>query len=123
MISEPAGTLGWVPHELTDIDAISPGNTMLTAQAVASPARQGIGRFFIIHLTAARTRPAAVPQSAAPVNAITAWSANGSWLFYQGHGERLQALQVATAKVKSFTAPCCNYGAELGAMLTLPSSP
>jgi hypothetical protein len=119
----PAGTLGWVPNELTDVDAISPGNTALTAQAIASPARHGIGPFFIIHLTAARPPPAAVPESAAPVNAITTWSPDGSWLFYQGPGERLQALQVATGKVKSFTAPCCNYGAELGAMLTLPSSP
>jgi hypothetical protein len=80
----PAGTLGWVPNELTDVDAISPGNTMLAAQAAARPARHGIGRFFIVHFTGARTLPAAVPGSAATVNAITAWSADGSWLFYQG---------------------------------------
>jgi hypothetical protein len=119
----PAGTLGWIPNQQTDMDAISPGNTMLAVQAAARPARHGVGRFFIVHLSGARTLPAAVPRSAAPVNALTAWSADGSWLFYQGPGERLQALQVATGKVKSFTAPCCNYGAVLGAMFTLPSSP
>jgi hypothetical protein len=119
----PPGTLGWVPHTFAAVNAISPGNTIIAAQAASRPARNGSGRFFLLSLPGSQRRPTVVPLSAAPVNADTAWAAGGSWLFYQGPGGRLRALQVATGTVRSFKAPCCDYAAEYGGMFTVPSPP
>ncbi len=117
----PPGTLGWVPHTFAAVNAISPGDTIIAAQAASPPGRNGSGRLFVLSLTGSQKRPAVVPLSAAPVNADTAWAADGSWLFYEGPGGRLLALRVATGTVKSFKAPCCDYAAEYGGMFTIPN--
>jgi hypothetical protein len=121
----PPGTLGWTPRVWPGgVGAISPLNTMIAAQAATRPARKASAELFILRLAGARKRLAAVPQSAAPARASMAWSAGGSWLFYQGPGGRLRALQVATGKIETFGTPtppegCCQYQA----MFPVPKSP
>ena len=121
----PPGTLGWTPSGPNGVvDAISPANTMIVAQAAIRPARKATAELFILRLASARKRPAAVPQSAAPVTTLMTWSPSGSWLLYQGPGGRLRALRVATGKTVTFSVPCCRYeGTPYDAMFTVPGSP
>jgi hypothetical protein len=116
----PAGTAGWVQSGIYGIgmdNAISPRNTMIAAEAVTSP-RQGQTRLFVLRLAGAHSTATPVPSSAAFMTAMTTWSADGSWLFYQGPGEQLWAYQAATGKARRSLAPCCQYNA----MIAIPSS-
>ena len=106
---KPPGTAGWMPPGLFTAQAIAPQDRMIAAYAATRPLGQGQGRLFVIRLTGATSRPVAVPSSAARLDPRTAWSADGSWLFYQGPGQRLWAYQVSSRKTRASRTPCCLY--------------
>ncbi len=107
----PPGTSGWVPsqHDYWSASAISPSGALLAAKAVIPPDGNGISREFVLRLSGSDRRATAVPFSAAILLSVTAWSADGSWLFYQGPGERMWAYQLRTGKVRSSRTRCCQY--------------
>lgn len=107
----PVGTAGWLASHggFIDASAIAPTGSMIAASAVIHPASQGEVRVFVLRLAGRNHRPVDVPSSTAFLWAATAWSANGSWLFYQGQSARLWAYQVATGQVRSSGIPCCQY--------------
>ncbi len=104
----PPGTAGWVPNGFGLVSAIRPGNRMIAAYAAVRPQGDGRTRLYVLRLSAHR-RVTAVPSSAAFLHARTGWSARGSWLLYQGPGTHLWAYQVTTGRVRSSSAPCCQY--------------
>jgi hypothetical protein len=115
----PAGTAGWVPNGFDLFSEISPGNQMIAAYAATQPQRKRQARLYVIRITSPSHRPRAVPSSAAPLFARTAWSAKDSWLLYQGPGGHLWAYQVTTGKVRASSTPCCQYTA----MAAVPNRP
>jgi hypothetical protein len=76
---------------------------------VTPPDSRGVAQVYMMHLTGPVARPVVVPSSAAFLLSVTAWSANGSWLFYQGPGTHLWGYQVSTGRVRSSATPCCQY--------------
>jgi len=110
----PPGTAGWTPRGFNTVSAISPGDQMIAAYALTGPARLGRVRLYVVrpggsgHVTV-------VPSSAALLAAHTAWSAKGSWLLYQGPGERLWAYQVSSGRTRKSTTPCCSYAVMVAA--------
>jgi hypothetical protein len=117
----PQGTLGWMPGESQSAleTAIAPGGTMLAAQAAISPARTGRTRLFVIHINRERMPPAVVPRSIAREGADTAWSIDGSRLFYQGPGTGLRAFRPTGGQSQTLGERCC----ESAAMVAIPSRP
>jgi hypothetical protein len=111
----PPGTAGWVPTGFNYVSAISPGNQMIAAYAATRPQGDGRVRLYVMRVTGPRGQARAVPSSAAPLYARTAWSAKGSWLLYQGPGAHLRAYQVTTGKVRASSTPCCLYTAMVAA--------
>jgi hypothetical protein len=105
----PAGTAGWIPFGFDVTHAIAPQDAMIAAYAATRPLGQGQDRLFVIHLTGAIRRPLPVPSSTARLYARTAWSADGSWLFYQGPRGRMWADQVSSGKIRASSTPCCPY--------------
>ncbi len=117
----PQGTAGWVRSGTYPIgmdNAISPRDTMIAAEAVTS-ARHGQARLLVLPLGSRHQKPAAVPSSAVLPTAMTTWSADGSWLFYQGPDGHLWAYQAATGRTRASDIPCCQYFA----MAAIPSPP
>ncbi len=114
----PAGTLGWVMSQFS-LDSGTAPRTMLAAQAAIAPARAGQARLFILRLGEKRASAIAVPDSTAPTYAKSAWSTNGSWLFYERSGERLGAFRPATrthpAQTRAMAVRCCQYAAMVSA--------
>jgi len=84
---------------------------MIAAYAATRPLGQGRVRLFVMRLTAGTHRPVPVPvpSSSAHLFARTAWSAHGSWLFYQGPGGHLWAYQVTSGKVAASGTACCQF--------------
>jgi hypothetical protein len=105
----PPGTAGWIPFEIGVTYAIAPGGRMIAAYAATRPLGRGQDRLYVMRLTDAAGQPLPVPSSAAVLYARTAWSADGSWLFYQGPRGRLWAFQVSSGRVRASTTPCCLY--------------
>jgi hypothetical protein len=105
----PPGTAGWMPFRIGVTHAIAPGGRMIAAYAATRPLGKGHDRLYVMRLAGATGRPMAVPSSAAVLNPSTAWSADGSWLFYQGPRSRLWAYQVSSGEVRASTTPCCAY--------------
>jgi hypothetical protein len=109
----PPGTTGWAPAHggnwAWSASEIAPSGQMMAAEAVVPPDTRGIARVFILHLTGRDTQATAVPSSAAFLLSVTAWSPDGSWLFYQGPGEQMWAYQVTTGQARSSTTTCCQY--------------
>lgn len=109
----PAGTIGWLPNRAGDdfwsFTHIAPLDRLMAAQAALPPAGRGIARVYVLRLTGRSAVPRRVPSSASFLLAATAWSRDGSWLFYQGPGGHLWAYQPATGRVRSSKTPCCNY--------------
>jgi hypothetical protein len=115
-VPAPAGTLGWVPRGFGPELAIAPGDHLLAAEAAVAPAAKGKVRVFVLRLgRIATVMP--VPSSIARLYAGTAWSLDGSRLFYQGPGQHLHALEVATGATQAFRLRCCQYAA----MVVVPS--
>jgi len=107
----PPGTLGWIPSHggYWSQSAIAPSGALMAAEAIIPPAGQGISREFVLHLSGRDRRATAVPSSAAFLLSVTAWSADSSWLFYEGPGQRMWAYQLATGDVRSSRTLCCQY--------------
>ena len=119
----PPGTTGWVPTHggnwAWSFSEIAPSGRMMAVEAVVPPESQGVTRVFTLQLTGRNTTATVVPSSAAFLLSVTAWSPDGSWLFYQGTGEQMWAYQVTTGQVRSSTATCCQYAV----MATISSPP
>jgi hypothetical protein len=105
----PVGTAGWMPFGFDVTYAIAPRDAMIAAYAATRPLGQGQDRLFVIPLTGATRRPVAVPSSTARLWPRTAWSATGSWLFYQGPSGHMWADQVSSGKIRAASTPCCPY--------------
>lgn len=105
----PPGTAGWMPPGIGATRAIAPGGRMFAAYAATPPLRGGQDRLFVLRLGGTAGAPRAVPSSAAVLIPKTAWSADGSWLFYQGPGGHLWAYQPSSGQVHASGAPCCGY--------------
>jgi hypothetical protein len=105
----PPGTAGWMPPGFDLTQAIAPGNPVIAAYAATRPLGHGQDRLYVVRLTGATRRPVAVPSSAAHLKPRTAWSADRSWLFYQGPGGHMWAYQVNSGKVRASSTPCCSY--------------
>lgn len=105
----PAGTVGWLPLGIGFSKAISPGGRLIAAYAATLPPGRGGARLFVLRLGGTGGPPRAVPSSAATLSPRTAWSADGSWLFYQGPGGHLWAYQVSSGQVRASGTPCCGY--------------
>lgn len=105
----PPGTAGWVPNGFNLVSAISPADQMVAAYAALRPQGQGRVRLYLMPITSPSAQPRAVPSSAAYLFARTAWSANGSWLLYQGPGGHLWADQVTSGAIRASSTPCCQY--------------
>ena len=112
------GTAGWIPFGIGVTHPIAPQGQMIAAYAATRPLGKGHDRLFVTRLASATGRPMAVPSSAAILNARTAWSADGSWLIYQGPGQRMWAYQVSSGNVRASSTPCCSYTV----MAAFPSS-
>lgn len=115
----PPGTAGWVPNGFNLVSAISPAGQMIAAYAATGPKGQGRVRLYLMPATRPSGQPRPVPSSAAYLFARTAWSANGSWLLYQGPGGHLWAYQATSRAVRASSTPCCQYTV----MITAPSNP
>jgi hypothetical protein len=114
----PPGTAGWIPFDIGVTHAIAPAGQMIAAYAATRPLGHGQDRLYVMRLTGATGRPLPVPSSAAIVYARTAWSADGSWLFYQGPDRRMWAYQASSGKIRASSTPCCSYTV----MAAFPSS-
>jgi hypothetical protein len=110
--SAPPGTIGWTPPGFGANYAIAPGDTMLAASAATAPANKGRAQLFLLQLNGGGGTTA-VPESTARLYARTAWSRDGVWLFYQGPGERLRALNIQSGKSHPRPLRCCQYTAML----------
>lgn len=115
----PAGTGGWVPNGFNLVSAISHDNQLIAAYAATLPQGTGHVRLYVVRITSPASRPTPVPASTAFIYARSAWSANDSWLLYQGPGEHLWAYQVTTGRTGASSTACCQYSV----MVTTPSRP
>jgi hypothetical protein len=105
----PPGTAGWVPGGFNLVSAISPGGQMIAAYAATRPRGAGQVRLYVMRTAGPSRRAMPVPSSAAGLFARTAWSANDTWLLYQGPGGHLWAYQVASGQTRASSTPCCQY--------------
>jgi hypothetical protein len=107
----PPGTLGWIPIGIGITKAIAPGGRLIAAYAATLPPARGRDRLFVLRLGGTGGAPRVVPSSAADatLSSRTAWSADGSWLFYRGPGGHLWAYQVSSGRVRASGTPCCEY--------------
>jgi len=105
----PPGTAGWVPNGFNLVSAISPAGQTVAAYAALRPQGQGRVRLYLMRMAGPSTRAIPVPSSAAYLFARTAWSANGTWLLYQGPAGHLWADQVTSGAIRASSTPCCQY--------------
>ena len=101
----PPGSSGWVPTHggnwAWSVSEIAPSGQLMAAKAVLPPDNRGIVRQYILHLTGRTAQTTLVPSSAAFLLAVTAWSPDSLWLFYQGPGQHLWAYQMRTRQARS----------------------
>jgi len=105
----PPGTAGWVPNGFNLVSAISPDGQMVAAYAAIRPQGAGQVRLYLMRIAGPSRRAMPVPSSAASLFARTAWSADDTWLLYQGPGGHLWAYQVTSAQTRASSTPCCRY--------------
>ena len=105
----PPGTAGWVPGGFGLVSAISHDGQMIAAYAAIRPQRAGQVRLYVTRIAGPSRRAMPVPSSAAGLFARTAWSANDTWLLYEGPGGHLWAYQVASGQTRASSTPCCQY--------------
>jgi len=105
----PSGTAGWVPNGFNLVSAISHQRQLMAAYAATLPQGTGHVRLYVMRMTSSAKRATPVPMSAAFIFARTAWSANDTWLLYQGPGKHLWTYQVATGRTRASSTPCCQY--------------
>ena len=105
----PPGTAGWVPNGFNLVSAISHHDQRIAAYAAIRPQGAGQVRLYVMRIAGPSRRPIAVPSSAAYLFARTAWSAEDTWLLYQGPGGHLWAYQVTSGQTRASSTPCCRY--------------
>ena len=105
----PPGTAGWVPNGFNLVSAISPDDQTIAAYAATRPRGAGQVRLYVMRIAGPSGRALPVPSSAAYLFARTAWSADGTWLLYQGPGGHLRAYQVTSGQTRASSTPCCRY--------------
>ena len=105
----PPGTAGWVPNGFDLGSAISHGDQMITAYAAIRPQGAGQVRLYVMRIVGPSRQAVPVPSSAAYLFARTAWSAEETWLLYQGPGGHLWAYQVSSGQTRASSTPCCRY--------------
>jgi len=113
----PPGTAGWIPYGFNITQSIAPRDPVIAAYAATRPLGHRQHRLFVIRLTGTTGRPVAVPSSTGHAYPRTAWSADGSWLFYQGPGRHMWAYQISSGKIRASSTPCCSYAV----MVAFPS--
>jgi len=105
----PPGTAGWVPSGFDLVSTISREGQRMAAYAAIRPQGAGQVRLYVLRITGPSRRAIPVPSSAAYLFARTAWSADGTWLLYQGPGRHLWAYQVTSGQTRASSTPCCQY--------------
>jgi hypothetical protein len=105
----PPGTAGWVPNGFNLVSAISHDDQRIAAYAATRPRGAGQVRLYVIRIADSSRQAIPVPSSAAYLFARTAWSADDTWLLYQGPGGHLWAYQVTSGQTRASSTPCCRY--------------
>ena len=105
----PPGTAGWVPNGFNLVSAISHDDQRIAAYAATRPRGAGQVRLYVMRIAGSSRQAIPVPSSAAYLFARTAWSADGTWLLYQGPGGHLWAYQVTSGQTRASSTPCCRY--------------
>jgi hypothetical protein len=105
----PAGREGGVPGGFDLVSAISHDDQLIAAYAAIRPQRAGQVRLYVMRIAGPSRRATPVPSSAAYLFARTAWSAQDTWLLYQGPGGHLRAYQVTSGQTRASSTPCCQY--------------
>jgi hypothetical protein len=105
----PPGTAGWVPSGFGLVSAISHDGQRIAAYAAIRPQGAGQVRLYLLRIAGPSRRAIPVPSSAAYLFARTAWSADGTWLLYQGPVGHLWAYQVTSGQTRASSTPCCQY--------------
>jgi hypothetical protein len=105
----PPGTAGWVPNGFNLVSAISRDGQTIGAYAAIRPQGAGQVRLYVMRIGGPSRRATPVPSSAAYLFARTAWSADDTWLLYQGPGGHLWAYQVTSGQTRAASTPCCRY--------------
>ena len=105
----PPGTAGWVPNGFNRVSAISHDGQMIAAYAAIRPQGAGLMRLYVLRIAGPSSQAVPVPSSAAYLFARTAWSADDTWLLYQGPGGHLWAYQVTSGQTRASSTPCCQY--------------
>jgi hypothetical protein len=105
----PPGTAGWVPNGFNLVSAISHDDQMIAAYAAIRPRGAGQVRLYVMRIAGPSRQAIPVPSSAAYLFARTAWSADDTWLLYQGPGGHLWANQVTSGQTRASSTPCCRY--------------
>jgi hypothetical protein len=105
----PAGTAGWVPNGFNLVSAISHDDKRIAAYAAIRPRGAGQVRLYVMRIAGPSRQARPVPSSAAYLFARTAWSADDTWLLYQGPGGHLWAYQVTSGQTRASSTPCCRY--------------
>ena len=82
---------------------------MIAAYAALRPQGTGQVRLYVIRITSPSSRAMPAPSSTANLFARTAWSANDTWLLYQGPSGRLWAHQATSGQTRASSTPCCQY--------------
>src|SRR5690242_2116149 len=72
-------------------------------------AGDGQARLYLIRIAGPSGQAMPVSSSAAYLFARTAWSADDTWLLYQGSGGHLWAYQVTSGQTRASSTPCCRY--------------
>jgi len=105
----PPGIAGWVPDGFNRVSAISRDGQMIAAYAAIRPQGDGQARLYVIRIAGPSRQATPVSSSAAYLFARTAWSADDTWLLYQGPGGHLWAYQVTSGQTRASSTPCCRY--------------
>jgi hypothetical protein len=108
-VPAPPGTAGWVPSGFGLVSAISHDGQRIAAYAAIRPQGTGQVRLYVLRIAGPSTRAIPVPSSAAYLFARTAWSADGTWLLYQGPAGHLWAYQATSGQTRGSSTPCCQY--------------
>jgi hypothetical protein len=104
-----------VPNGFNLVSAISHDDQMIAAYAAIRPQGAGRVRLYVMRIAGPSRRAIPVPSSAAYLFARTAWSADDTWLLYQGPGGHLWAYQVTSGQTRASSTPCCRYTAMAAA--------
>lgn len=108
------GTVGWVPLGVYETGHVrdagfAPGGGELAAEAAVAPARKARTDEVILSLSGQRHTVTRVPSWNAQLYGRTAWSPDGSSLFYQGLHNRLDVFLPAQNSWYQSKLPCCQF--------------